>query len=465
MRSKLRKFIGTKAFYRMVIAIVLPIIIQNAITNFVSLLDNLMVGRIGTDEMSGVAITNQLMFVFNLTIFGAVSGAGIFSAQYHGAGNVEGVRHAFRYKLYIALTLCIGAIVLFMCMGPKLVSLYLTDTSDPLRVQNTLKYATEYLHIMLVGLIPFALSQSYAGTLRETGETFVPMLSGIIAVLVNLLFNWLLIFGVPFLGIPAMGIRGAAYATVLSRYVELAIIIIYTHTHTKKHPFAKGLYRSLLIPGKVIRDITVKGLPLLANELIWSMGIALLSQIYSMRGLDVVAATNISSTVSNLFSVAFLSMGSASSIIVGQALGANEIEKAKDYSWKMLAFSTTVAFVMALILAGVSHFIPMLYNTTASVRGMATKLILATCAAMAFHAYTNCSYFILRSGGKTVVTFIFDSGFVWLMSVPLAFILTRFTGLSVVIIYLCIQLLDVIKATFGYILIRSGIWVQNIVAR
>ncbi|MBQ3575426.1 MAG: MATE family efflux transporter [Clostridia bacterium] len=449
----------------MVIAIVLPIIIQNAITNFVSLLDNLMVGRIGTDEMSGVAITNQLMFVFNLTIFGAVSGAGIFSAQYHGAGNVEGVRHAFRYKLYIALILCVGAIALFLSIGPKLISLYLTDTSDPVRVANTLKHGMDYLKVMVIGLIPFALSQSYAGTLRETGETFVPMLSGIIAVLVNLLFNWLLIFGVPFLGIEPMGVRGAAYATVLSRYVELAIIVIYTHTHTKKHPFGKGLYRSLRIPGRVIRDITIKGLPLLANELIWSMGIALLSQIYSARGLDVVAATNISSTVSNLFSVAFLSMGSASSIIVGQTLGANEVEKAKDHAWKMLAFSTAVAFVMSLILAAVSPFIPMLYNTTASVRGMATRLILATCAAMAFHAYTNCSYFILRSGGKTVITFIFDSGFVWLLSVPLAFVLTRFTGLNVVVAYLCVQMLDLVKAVFGYILIRTGIWVQNIVAR
>ena len=465
MRSKLRKLIGTKAFYRMVLAIVLPIIIQNAITNFVSLLDNLMVGRIGTDEMSGVAITNQLMFVFNLTIFGAVSGAGIFSAQYHGAGNVEGVRHAFRYKLYIVLTLCAAAIVLFLSIGPKLISLYLTDTSDPVRTQLTLQYGMDYLRIMLIGLIPFALSQSYAGTLRETGETFMPMLSGVIAVLVNLLFNYLLIFGVPAIGIPRMGVKGAAYATVLSRYVELAVIVIYTHTHTKKHPFGKGLYRSFRIPGRVIRDITIKGLPLLANELVWSMGIALLTQSYSVRGLDVVAATNISSTVSNLFSVAFLSMGSATSIIVGQALGASEIEKAKDYAWKMLTFASSVAVVMALLLISISHFIPQLYNTTESVRSMAASLIIATCAAMPFHAFTNCSYFILRSGGKTGVTFIFDSGFVWLMSVPLAFILTRFTGMNIVIVYLCVQMLDLVKAIFGYILLRTGIWVQNIVAR
>lgn len=462
MRTKLRRLIGSKAFYRMLIAVVLPIIVQNAITNFVSLLDNLMVGRVGTEEMSGVAITNQLMFVFNLAIFGAVSGAGIFSAQYHGAGNVEGVRHAFRYKLYISLMLCAIAIALFSVFGSDLISLYLTDTSDPLRVQLTLRHATDYLHIMLIGLIPFALSQCYAGTLRETGETLLPMLAGIAAVLVNLLFNYLLIFGK--FGFPELGARGAAYATVLSRYVELAIIVIYTHTHSEKHPFGKGLYRSLRIPATVIRGITLKGAPLLVNELLWSMGTAMLTQIYSMRGLDVVAATNISSTVYNLFSVAFISMGSATSIIVGQALGANERETAKDHAHKLMFFSAVICIVISLVLIAVSHAIPLLYNTTDTVRSLATKLIICLACMMPFHAFSNCSYFVLRSGGKTLVTFVFDCGFVWLMCIPLAYALTRFTALDVLSIYLFVQLLDIVKAVLGYLLVRMGKWVQNIVA-
>lgn len=462
MRNKLRGLIGSKAFYKMVIVVVLPIIVQNAITNFVSLLDNLMVGRVGTEQMSGVAITNQLMFVFNLAIFGAVSGAGIFSAQYHGAGNVEGVRHAFRYKLYISLMLCVAAIGLFAFAGSELVSLYLTDTSDPLRAQRTLQYAMDYLHVMLIGLVPFTISQCYAGTLRETGETLVPMLAGIAAVLVNLFFNYLLIFGR--FGFPELGIRGAAYATVLSRYVELAIILIYTHTHSKKHPFGKGLYRSLRIPATVIRDITLKGAPLLINELLWSMGTAMLTQIYSMRGLDVVAATNISSTVYNLFSVAFISMGSATSIIVGQALGANEKEVAKDHARKLMFFSAAVCVVISLVLISVSHAIPLLYNTTDVVRALAAKLIICSACMMPFHAFSNCSYFVLRSGGKTLITFIFDCGFVWLMCIPLAYSLTQFTAMTVLSIYICVQLLDIIKAVLGYLLVRMGKWVQNIVA-
>ena len=321
MSSKLRKLIGNRAFYAMVLAVVIPIIVQNAITNFVSLLDNLMVGRIGTDQFSGVAVANQLIYVFNLAVFGAVSGAGIFTAQYCGAGNLEGVRASCRYKLYAGLLLSAGAIALFLLKGPQLIQLYLSDDSDPVRVADTLRYGLQYLHIMLLGIPPFALAQSYASTLRETGETRLPMLAGIIAVFVNLIFNFLLIYGK--LGFPQLGVQGAAIATVLSRYVELGIIVIYTHSHAQKHPFAKDLYRTLSIPRQVVKEITIKGMPLLVNELLWSLGMATLNQIYSLRGLDVVAATSISTTVFNLFSVFFFSMGTAAAIIIGQDLGAD----------------------------------------------------------------------------------------------------------------------------------------------
>lgn len=462
MPAKLKKFIGSRAFYAMVMAVVVPIIVQNAVSNFVNLLDNLMVGRIGTDQMSGVAIANQLFYVFNLSIFGAVSGAGIFTAQYHGADNVEGVRASFRYKLYAGLLLTAVAAALFLCAGPQLVSLYLNDGSDPARVQRTLGFAMDYLRVMLFGLLPFAVTQCYASTLRETGETAMPMIAGIVAVLVNLLFNYLLIFGK--FGFPELGVRGAAIATVLSRYVELAVIAVYTHRHGKKHPFARGLYRTLRIPGPLVRDITVKGMPLLLNELLWSMGTATLAQVYSLRGLDVVAATNISTTVYNLFSVAFLSMGSASAIIVGQALGANRTDTARDYSRKLMFFSVAVSVLIGCVLFLFSGWIPLLYNTTGAVHALATSLIRVNACVMPANALTNCSYFILRSGGKTGVTFLFDCVFMWAVNIPLAFALAHFTGMGIVLIFLCVQLTDVLKSALGITLIRKGIWINNIVS-
>ena len=461
MSPKLRKLIAPRAFYAMVLAIVIPIIVQNAISNFVNLLDNLMVGRVGTEQMSGVAIANQLTFVFNLTIFGAVSGASIFSSQYHGAGNVEGVRAALRLKLYISVIVSAIAITLFALLGPRLVALYLNEGADPAREQRTLEYGMSYLRIMMVGLTPFALAQSYASTLRETGETAMPMYASILAVLVNLVFNYFLIFGK--FGFPCLGVAGAAYATVLSRYVEFAFIAVYTHTHAKKHPFAHGLYRTLRIPLPIVRDITRKGTPLLVNELLWSGSIALLNQIYSLRGLDVVAATNISSVVYNLFSVAFLSMGSATAIIIGQRLGANDIETAKDYCWKLTAFSVVISLVFGLILFCCAGAIPHLYNTTAAVQSLATGLIRISAALMVLHSFSHCAYFILRSGGKTGITFLFDSGFSWVVCIPVAYVLAHFTDMPILPLYFCVQMVDMLKALTGMLLVRSGIWIQNIV--
>ena len=461
MQSKIRGLIGSRAFYAMVLAVVLPIIVQNAISNFVNLLDNLMVGRIGTEQMSGVAIANQLVFVFNLAVFGAVSGAGIFTAQFHGAGNVDGVRATLRYKFLICMGIAALAILLFLLRGPQLIGLYLTDTADPARAERTLGHALRYLHVMLFGLIPFALTQCYAGTLRETGETTMPMVAGIIAVCVNLLFNYLLIFGHLFF--PALGVRGAAYATVLSRFVELAIIATYTHAHSARHRFAEGLYSSMAIPGRLARSITRKGMPLLLNEFLWSLGIATLSQIYSLRGLDVVAATNISSTVYNLFSVAFLSMGSATAIIVGQALGANDIDEAKDYSWKLMGLSVAISVALGAALFALSRWIPLMYNTTDSVHALAASLLRVGACVMPLNAVCNCSYFVLRSGGKTGVTFLFDCVYTWALMIPFAYVLAHFTGMPIVPLYLCVQLTELVKCALGLFLVQKGIWINNIV--
>lgn len=457
-----RKLIGDRAFYVMVLAVVVPIIVQNAITNFVSLLDNLMVGAIGTEEMSGVAVANQLIFVFNLSIFGAVSGAGIFAAQYHGAGNTEGVRACYRYKLYAALAFAVMAIVLFLCAGPQLISLYLNDTQDLERVARTLDFGMQYLRIMLLGLPPFALVQCYASTLRETGETRLPMFAGIAAVLVNLLFNYLLIFGK--FGFPHLGVQGAAYATILSRYVELVIVAVYTHTHSDRFRFAGGLYRTLRIPRHIVKEITVKGTPLMINEILWAVAQAVMTAIYSMHGLDVVAATNISSTITNVFSVAFLSMGSAAAIIVGQDLGANRIEMAKDHTVKLQAFSVFISVCIGAVLFALAGAIPRLYNTTASVHSLASSFMRVFGCFMPFCAFCHCSYFVLRSGGKTVLTFLFDSGSSWLLCVPVAYITTHFLGLGVVAVYGSVQMVEVVKSVIAGILIQKGIWINNMVA-
>ena len=468
MQSDLRKrrplrsaLIGDRAFYVMVLSILVPIVIQNAITNFVNLLDNVMVGQVGTEQMSGVSIVNQLMFVFNLCVFGGISGAGIFSAQYYGANNQEGVRHCFRYKLYLSAVLIVGAVAIFLTKGEFLITRFLHDEGDPARVAATLGHGMDYLRVMLWGLLPFALSQVYASTLRECGETKLPMAAGIVAVFVNLFFNYLLIFGR--LGFPELGVRGAALATVISRFVELAIVIVGTHNNTDRYRFARGVYRSPRVPGALARKITLKGMPLLINECLWSMGMTALVQCYSMRGLDVVAAMNISSTVSNLFSVTILSMGAATSIIVGQSLGADDMSGANDKAWKLIAFSLFLSVVTLLAMLVIAPLIPRVYQTSDAVRQLATQFLRIYALFLPLVSFCNSAYFILRSGGKTLITFLFDSGYTWLISVPIAWSLVHLTSLPVTTIYLLVQLAEFIKCAFGYVLLRKGVWMNNIV--
>ena len=451
-----------KTFYRRILSVALPIMVQNGISNFVQMLDNVMVGQVGTIPMSGVAIVNQLMFVFNLCVFGAVSGAGIFTAQFEGKADHTGIRHTFRFKLLVGLGLGLAGIGIFRAFGRELIGLYLTGEGTPEEAALTMEYGLGYLQVMLWGLLPFALSNAYSGTLRETGETTVPMVAGIIAVLVNLVGNYILIFGR--FGAPAMGVAGAAVATVISRYAELLIVALWTHTHKKRHPFIEGALRSMYIPRGLVRDITVRGMPLLVNEFLWSTGVAALSQCYSTRGLDVVAAFNIATTISQLSNVVFLSLGNAVGILMGQMLGAGvpEEEIRRD-NRRMLKLCVTVCFGVGAVTMALSGVFANLYNTTGGVRDIAVGLICLTAVMMPVNSYNNAMYFTLRSGGQTFITFVFDSGFSWCVCVPVAWVLSRFTDLSILPLYgICVGL-DAFKILIGKRLLDMGVWIRRIV--
>lgn len=458
-----QRYIGDRAFYRRVLGVAIPIIIQNGITNFVSLLDNIMVGQVGTMPMSGVSIVNSLLFVFNLAIFGACSGAGIFTAQFFGSQDDEGIRHTFRFKLLTCLLLTVLGTVLFLAGGKSLIELYLTGKGDAAAAQEALHHGLRYLHVMLWGFLPFALSNAYSGTLRETGETLVPMIAGVAAVFVNLFLNYVLIFG--HFGAPALGVEGAAVATVVSRFVELAIVAAWSHLHTARYPFMVGLYRSMHIPARLFKTISIKGMPLFVNELLWSIGTAVLSQCYSTCGLDVVPAMNISSTLFNLGSVVFLSMGNAVGIIMGQMLGASyNKEEILDSNRKLIAVSVVSGSSFGILMIAFSSLFPGIYNTTQNVRDLAAQLICISAIMMPFNSYTNATYFTLRSGGQTLVTFIFDSCFMWVACVPLAFVLTRWVGISILPLYAICQGTDLIKCAIGAVMLKKGKWIQNLTA-
>ncbi len=460
-RTFKKKFIGDRDFYEYVLRLAVPMIIQNAITSFVSFLDNIMVGQIGTEQMSGVAIVNQLMFVFNICIFGAVSGAGIFGTQFYGKGDYEGQKYAYRFKVYSSALITGLAMCLFVFAGDSLISLYLNDSGSVGDITLALQYGLEYLAIMVIGLVPFALAQTYISSVRECGQTFVPMIAGVAAVFTNLILDVILIFGL--LGMPALGVKGAAIATVIARFVECFIVVAWTHLHKDKNKFIVGAYRSLRIPKNIFISILKKGTPLMLNEMFWASGVAVIAQCYAVRGLEVVAAQNISSTITNLFNVVYIQLGGCISIVVGQLLGAGKIEEAKDADNKMIFFSVACCSVIALIMILTGGLFPSIYKTEESIKELATVFIAISAAVMPICAFCHCTYFTLRSGGKTGVTFLFDSVYMWVLVIPYAYILANFTNLSIVMVFFLVQFMEGVKAIIGFFMVRSGVWLQNIV--
>lgn len=457
----IKSLFGDRAFYKKIIVLLIPIMVQNGITNFVGMLDNIMIGAVGTNQITGVAVANQLIFVFNLCIFGAISGAGIFSAQFYGNSNHEGVRNTFRFKLIFCTALCIGAMALFCFGGEGLIDLYLKGEGRRESIAEIMKYARQYLNIMLVGLIPFTLTQCYSSTLRETGKTLPPMLAGLVAVVVNIILNYCLIFGK--FGFPRLGASGAAVATVVSRFVELFALAVWTHRRRDINEFIVGAYRSMRVPLYLVMQIILKGTPLMLNETLWALGIATLNQCYSTRGIAVVAANNISQTFFNVFSVAIMSTGVAIGIVLGQQLGAGETDEAMSTAKKLITFSVLLSVAIAVVFVVLAEFIPYLYNIESDVRFLATRLMQITALALPLEAFVNASYFTLRSGGKSLITFLFDSCFVWCVSVVVANILIYSTGLHILAVYGIIQALNLIKCIIGFVFVKSRKWIKNIV--
>ena len=283
----MKKFIGDKKFYKMLFAVAFPIVIQNAISNFVGLLDNIMIGRLGTEQMSGVAIVNQIMFVYWLCMFGGLSGVGIYTAQYYGKGDREGIRNTFRFKLWLGILISLVAAFIFIVFGSDLIQSYLkggADGGDPVK---TLMYGKRYVRIILYMFPAVILGQIYTSTLRECSETFIPMVSGVIAVFTNLVLNYILIFGK--FGFPKLGVVGGAWATVISRYIEAGFVIIWITINKRKYAYFKGIYKKLFIPYRLVIKYLITATPLLMNEGCWAAGVALLAKAYSVRGLNVVA--------------------------------------------------------------------------------------------------------------------------------------------------------------------------------
>ena len=471
-KNQLKKFIGTKAFYRSLMVILLPLVVQQGITSFVNLLDNLMVGSLGEESFSAVGIVNQILMVFNLTIFGGLSGVSIFGAQFAGKGDTDGMRQSFRAKLYFGTAVVIIGVGILLAFGENFIRMFLASEADAGRAAFAMSEGLDYLHIMLVGLLPFMLVQVYAGSMREMGRTVAAMFASVAAILTNLVLNFLLIypvremtvFGVSFTMWGAgMGVRGAALATVIARFVEMFIVLIYAHLHQDRYTFLRGAYRNGYVPLSLLKKIAITGTPLMANEVFWSLGMTFINQCYSTRGMTALAALNITSTAWNLFCIIMFAMGNAVSIMVGQCLGRGDKTGARDVDTKLLFVTVVSHIILGGLLILCAGSIPHLFDVTEDARLLATRTLVIAGLSLPIHAFLHATYFTIRSGGKTFITFLFDSVYTWCVPAVLAYVLSRYTDADVVTMYFCIQFIDVVKLVIGLFMLRSDFWANDLV--
>lgn len=459
MKLKLSRYVGTRKFYLSALAVALPIMLQMGVTNFVNLLDNIMVGTLGTEAISAVSIVNQFVFVYNLLVFGAVSGAGIFTAQYHGKGDSDNVRSTFRFKLMVNFAVGVLSVLVFALFSDVMINMFLHDAGEGADLGIARDEAKDYLLLILPGLLPHAISQAYASTMRETEHTVLPMIASFASVVTNFVFNLVLIFGL--MGFPALGVRGAAIATSLSRFVELAVLVVAAHT-SRAYYFASRVFKSFKVPRELAKRITVKGMPIIFNEFMWSMALTIRTQSYSTRGLDSLAASSVAQTIFNLFSVVYLAMGSAIAVMVGNRLGAGDTEGAKDTSRKMIAFTVLTAFVLGASVIFIAPYLPLMFDVTEQVRSIASFMITVNCLLMPVYAFCNTSYYTIRSGGKVIVTMMMDSGFMWAFVVPVSLILGNLTTLPITVIFPICQSLDILKVIAAAILLKKYNWARRI---
>lgn len=450
-----------KAIYNKALKLAVPIMIQNGITNMVGLIDNVMVGSLSTEAITAVSIVGQLIFVFNLAVFGGFSGPGIYGAQYYGQGNIAGFKSTVRIKHWIGLFCLILGFCAFIMGNEWLIGLYLKGESSSIDPVLTMKYAKEYLNVMLWGIIPFVVTQIYSTSLRETGESVKPMIAGVISVFIDILFNYLLIFGK--VGFPKLGVKGAGIATVMARIVEMLIVLVWVFAKKNNYAFLQGLYKTLFVPKSITKQILKKGLPIFLNEFLWAGSMAALTQCYSIRGLEIVAGLNISNAICNLLNVVFVALGSAVGIIIGQTLGASQYEKAKKDAFSLMWFTGALCLILTIILISISNVFPKFYDTTPQVRNYARWFITITALFFPIQGFLNALYFTLRSGGKTLITFLFDSVYSWVIPIPIAIILCKFSALSIFPILAIVLSADIIKVIVGYILIKKGVWISNLV--
>jgi putative MATE family efflux protein len=449
---KLDFMFNDRHFYKQMIRLALPVTLQNLVVSSLNLVDNIMIGGLGEAAIAGVGLANQYYFLLNLLLFGIVSGASIFTAQFWGVKDIRNIRKV------LGISIIAGGVasLLFTIAGLLFPEAILGIFSkDPAVVQ----LGTEYLLIAVFSYIVMTVTFAYSFSLRSIGDVNTPLVVSVAALGINTVLNYLLING--YMGFPRLGVAGAAIATVIARVIELALLLWIVYS--KKNVLAASIKEMLDLSGSFVKQFFKISFPVILNETTWALGMTVYAIVYARMGTEVIASTNIAGTIERIMWVVFFGFGNACSVMLGNKIGEGDMEKAFTYAKRFAIIGPAVAVIVGALVILATPWLLLPYKVSPLVLDYAGKNLLVLCIFLwiKIFNYTNVVG-ILRSGGDTTFCLMLDMGGVWLIGVPLVFLGGLVWGLPIYYVYVLLHIEELAKLIVGIPRLVSKKWINNL---
>lgn len=449
----LRSIFEDKKFLKKTIAIGIPIAVQALLNTTLNLVDTMMIGSLGESTIAAVGLANKVFFVFTLLLFGIVSGSSILTAQYWGKRDVKNIRRVLGISLIIGLS---GAVI-FMLAGlfiPKVVMSIFTPS------EGTISIGASYLAIVALSYPLTAITNCYISLLRATNQVKAPVFISIVSILVNVVLNYTLIYGN--FGAPKLGVQGAAIATVIARLVEcLSILAV---VYISKGPAAAKIKELVAFDKEFIKKYLITVSPVIANEFMWGLGVTMYSLVYGRMGDEAVAAITITQNVEQICVVIFQGLSSATAVILGNELGANEIKDAERHSKSFFVLQFMLTIVMGMVCLLIRTPLINLFSVPDNIAADITKCLTVFVCYLPFRMFNLINIVgVLRSGGDTKASLLLDITGVWCVGIPFAFLGGIVLGLPIYYVYAMITIEEVYKFILGLRRYKQKKWLRNII--
>ncbi|MBN2875980.1 MAG: MATE family efflux transporter [Spirochaetales bacterium] len=444
----------TKIFYADLIRIAVPIALQNLILSSVNMLDTIMVGRLGAAELAAVGLGNQIWFLLILMLFGISSGAGVFTAQYWGKRDLAGIRRTTGLSMALGLSAAFVFMTAALVVPGFLLGLYSRDA-------EVIAIGADYLRLVAPSYPFAAASFVFSMALRGVERVKMPLVATVISLTINVILNYALIFGK--LGIPAMGVRGAAIATVIARVIEA--IIVFSAAYLKRMPPAGSLAEFTSWSGGFLPRFTRIVAPVVLNEVTWSLGITTYNAILARVGTEAIAAFNVASTVSQLASVLFMGTANAAAVMLGKRIGEGDRETAYAWARRFAVLAPSIGIVISALLIPVSSLLPWLFSLGEEPLRQARLMVVVLAFSFPFKVFNlHIVVGVCRSGGDTRFGAFFDIFGVWGLGVPMALIGAFVLHAEPWIVFAMLNFEELAKSILGFWRLSTGKWLNDITA-